>query len=188
MAGFRRQLSISCSHWQTRWNLKETHDDRACGSGNVCFEMTMLLLMSTKKTFLFQHQQPTKPFSFLSNSFMPRLELRGVHKTFGTIYEGPRTRVDQPKTKYWKLHELCKNAIKNIHTIWACGQKFQIPTCSAASEMHFMVHCIYWEMVKESGKEGNLTLHIVIVLWMYSQHDIFKYELCNWGEPERAPH
>ena len=99
---------------------------------------------------------------------MPRLELRGVHKTFGTIYEGPRTRVDQPKIKYWKLHELCKNAIKNIHTIWACGQKFQIPKCSAASEMHFRVHCIYWEMVKECGKEANLTLHIVIVLWMYS--------------------
>ena len=31
--------------------------------------------------------------------------------------EGPRTRVDQPKIKYWKLHELCKNAIKNVHTI-----------------------------------------------------------------------
>ena len=123
MAGVR-QL---CSHWHTRWNLKETHDDRACGSGKVCFEMTMLLLMSTKRFNIlscFNTIQPTKPFSYLSNSFMPRLELRGVHKTFGTIYEGPRTRVDQPKIKYWKLHELCKNAIKNIHTVWACGQKF----------------------------------------------------------------
>ena len=27
--------------------------------------------------------------------------------------------MNQPKIKYWKLHELCKNAIKNIHTIWA---------------------------------------------------------------------
>ena len=53
------------------------------------------------------------------------------------IYEGLRTRVDQPKIKDWKLHELCKNAIKNVHTIRACGQKFQIPKCSAASEMHF---------------------------------------------------
>ena len=25
------------------------------------------------------------------------------------IYEGPRTRVGQPKMKYWKLHELHKN-------------------------------------------------------------------------------
>ena len=51
--------------------------------------------------------------------------------------EGLRTRVNQPKIKYWKLHELCKNAIKNVHTIWACGQKFQISKYSAASEMHF---------------------------------------------------
>ena len=26
---------------------------------------------------------------------------------------------------------------KNVHTIWTCGQKFQIPKCSAASEMYF---------------------------------------------------
>ena len=35
----------------------------------------------------------------------------------GGIYEGLRTRVNQPKIKYWKLHEFCKNVIKNVHTI-----------------------------------------------------------------------
>ena len=28
--------------------------------------------------------------------------------------EGPRTRVGQPKMKYWNLHELHKNEVKNI--------------------------------------------------------------------------
>ena len=31
--------------------------------------------------------------------------------------EGPRTRVGQPKMKYWKLHELHKNEVKNVHPI-----------------------------------------------------------------------
>ena len=26
---------------------------------------------------------------------------------------------------------------KNVYTIWTCGQKCQIPKCSAASEIHF---------------------------------------------------
>ena len=34
-----------------------------------------------------------------------------------TLTEGLRTSVDQPQIKYWKLHELCKNAMKNMHTI-----------------------------------------------------------------------
>ena len=48
-----------------------------------------------------------------------------IHPTkHSTLNEGPRTRVDQPQIKYWKSHELCKNAIKCIHTIWGCGQKY----------------------------------------------------------------
>ena len=31
--------------------------------------------------------------------------------------EGPRTRVGQPIMKYWKLHELHKNEVKNVHPI-----------------------------------------------------------------------
>ena len=31
--------------------------------------------------------------------------------------EGPRTRVGQPKMKYWKLHELHKNEVKTVHPI-----------------------------------------------------------------------
>ena len=33
------------------------------------------------------------------------------------VIEGPRTRVGQPKMKYWKLHELDKNEVKNVHPI-----------------------------------------------------------------------
>ena len=36
---------------------------------------------------------------------------------FECIYEGLRTRVGQPKMKYWKLHELHKNEVKNVHPI-----------------------------------------------------------------------
>ena len=34
-----------------------------------------------------------------------------------STYEGPRTRVGQPKMKYWKLHELHKNEVKSVHPI-----------------------------------------------------------------------
>ena len=46
-------------------------------------------------------------------------------------HEGPRTRVDQPKIKYWKLHECNKK-----HTLLT-GQKFEILQHSAASEISF---------------------------------------------------
>ena len=33
------------------------------------------------------------------------------------LVKGPRTRVGQPKMKYWKLHELHKNEVKNTHML-----------------------------------------------------------------------
>ena len=48
-----------------------------------------------------------------------------------------------------------------VHTIWACGQKFQIPKCSAASEMHF----------KSIPMLGGLTQHLwVRPLWFWALH------------------
>ena len=38
------------------------------------------------------------------------------------LCEGPRTRVGQPKMKYWKLHELHINEVKNVHPIRAYAQ------------------------------------------------------------------
>ena len=48
--------------------FNRTHEDRTCGSGSVCFEMTMLLLMSTKSAkvdiaiVLFQHHTIDRAF------------------------------------------------------------------------------------------------------------------------------
>ena len=39
------------------------------------------------------------------------------------LNEGLRTRVGQPKMKYWKLHELHKNEVKVVHPIQAYAQK-----------------------------------------------------------------
>ena len=38
-------------------------------------------------------------------------------KILHTLIEGPRTRVGQPKMKYWKLHEMHINEVKNVHPI-----------------------------------------------------------------------
>ena len=38
--------------------------------------------------------------------------LAGKTSLMARLYEGPRTRVDQPKIKYWKLHKLCKKCNK----------------------------------------------------------------------------
>ena len=39
------------------------------------------------------------------------LFLHNFAKSIILIFEGPRTRVGQPKTKYWKVHELHKNEV-----------------------------------------------------------------------------
>ena len=76
-----------------------------------------------------------------------------------TSNEGLRTRVDQPKIKYLKFRELCKNAIKSVYTIWAHSQKLQIPKGSAASEIHF----------KSIPMLGGLTQHLWIrPLWFWA--------------------
>ena len=51
----------------------------------------------------------------LTSQVPVRMEFRSMRTR---LIEGLRTRVGQPKMKYWKLHELHKNAVKkNVHPI-----------------------------------------------------------------------
>ena len=45
---------------------------------------------------------------WLKSSAIDNFDIRAV----SVLIEGPRTRVGQPKMKYWKLHELHKNEVK----------------------------------------------------------------------------
>ena len=43
--------------------------------------------------------------------------MRSLRCQIKTIMEGLRTPVGQPKMKYWKLHELQKSEVKNVHSV-----------------------------------------------------------------------
>ena len=78
------------------------------------------------------------------------------------IIEGLRTRVDQPKIKYRKLHELhTKKKIKKYKPCEHVVRNLKFLNCSASSEVHF----------KSIVMLGMLTQHLwVRPLWFSTFH------------------
>ena len=54
-----------------------------------------------------------------------------------TTIEGPRTRVGQPEMKYWKLRELHKNEVKNVHPIRSICPKIWKSSILSSSQNTF---------------------------------------------------
>ena len=64
----------------------------------------------------------TKPFCGRQGTI--NITIHSQHCSVCSTIERPRTRVGQPKIKQWKLHELHKNEVKNLHPIWVYAQIF----------------------------------------------------------------
>ena len=81
-----------------------------------CWEAMHAQTMSTRHFFQFLEHLGTRLSMYptlLDVMFDIFRGIPGVDCALASFpIEGLRTRVDQPKIKYWKLHELCKNAIK----------------------------------------------------------------------------